>query len=296
MNVKNILVFIGRVLLLAILGVIVNIVSSAITPRPEIVKVATGVSAGQTMLLLLLDRLVVAFIFAYILENTNLRGLRLAGLMFWLAFGITTFVMQIETIVFGSAFPMLSTLDVIKLAFTALVGTLLFVPLSMLVMGKWKNNDVPVRPLFKKEYLLPLAILSVVFPILYFFFGFFVAWQSAAVREFYATTTITSAQPLLTIIQVARGVLWVLAGLPLLVLFEKRCHAIIASILCYSLLTSFSLILPNPLMPEAVRLTHLVEISTSMAIFGALFGWLMTMKEFPRTKKEVKPVLPGNTL
>ena len=279
MNLKNFFILAGKIVLLTILGLIVSILSSSITPRPEIVKAATGVSTGTTMLLLLLDRFVVALIFAFILANTTLRGMRLAGLLFWLTFGITTFMMQIETLIFGSAFPGLSTLDVLKLVLTAFIGTILYVPISLLVMNRWKGTGAAVRPLFRKEYLIPLAVLAVVYPILYFFFGYFVAWQSAAVREFYATSTITTAQPLLTIIQVGRGALWVLAGLPLLVLFEKRWQIIAASILCYSLLPSFSLILPNPLMPEAVRLAHLVEISTSMAIFGALFGVIMTQRK-----------------
>ncbi|NMB53702.1 MAG: hypothetical protein GYA15_03295 [Leptolinea sp.] len=280
---KKAIVLISRILALTVLGVIVTAAASAVTPQPEIVKSATGASAGQTMLLLFIDRLMVALIFAFLLEKTILRGMRLVGLLFWVVFGITTFMMQIETLVFGSAFPGLSTSDVFRLVLTALVSTLIFVPLAVLVMGRWKDNGEPVRPLFKKDYLTGLILLAVIYPILYFSFGYFVAWQSAAVREFYATTTITTAQPLLTLIQVARGALWVLAGLPLLVMFDRRIHTIIASILCYSLLPSFSLILPNPLMPEPVRLAHLVEISLSMAIFGGLFGWIMASKApFPR--------------
>lgn len=296
MNFKNFFILAGKIGLLTILGLIVTMLSTSITPRPEIVKTATGVSTGITILLLLLDRFVVALIFAFILANTTLRGLRLAGLMFWMTFGITTFMMQIETLLFGSAFPMLTILDVFKLVLTALVSSILYVPLAMLVMGRWKGPGATVRPLFRKEYLLPLAVLAIVYPMLYFFFGYFVAWQSSAVREFYATTAITTAQPLLTIIQIGRGALWVLAGLPLLVMFEKRWHVMVASILCFSLLPSFSLILPNPLMPEAVRMAHLVEISTSMAIFGALLGWLMTMKGFPQTKFAGEPVKSPNVL
>ncbi len=278
MNLKNLLLLVGKIVLLTILGLIVSILSSSITPQPVIVKAAANSASSQTMLLLLLDRFVVALIFAFILANTNLHGLRLAGLLFWLTFGITTFMMQIETLLFGSAFPELSTLDVFKLVLTAFVGSVLYIPTSMLVMGRWKGTGAVIRPLFRKEYLLPLTVLAVVYPMLYFFFGYFVAWQSAAVREFYATSTITTAQPLLTIVQISRGVLWVLAGLPLLVILDKRWQIMVASILCYSLLPSFSLILPNPLMPEAVRLAHLLEISTSMAIFGMLFGWVMTGK------------------
>jgi hypothetical protein len=278
MTGKKVVVFATRVIALTILGLIVTILASAITPRPEIVKAAQNSPAGQTILLLLFQRFILALIFAFILETTTLRGIRLMALLFWTVFGITTVVMQMETIIFGSAFPGLTTSDVLLLAFTAMVTELIFVPSSVFVMGKWKSNGVAVRPLFNNTYPLKIVIMAVIFPVLYFVFGYFVAWQSAAVREFYATTTITTAQPLLTIIQIIRGALWVFAGLPLFVMFDKRSYTVIASTLCYSLLPSVSLLLPNPLMPEPVRLVHFVEISLSMALFGALTGWIMTGK------------------
>jgi len=281
MSAKKTFIFILQVLGLTLIGLVVNIFSSAITPKPEIVRAAQATADAQTMLLLLIDRFVVAIIFALLLENTLLRGWKLAALMFWSVFGITTFMMQIETIIYGSAFPGLSTADVLLLVLTALVGTILFIPLAMLVMNRWKGESAVTKPLFKKDYLPRLAIIAVIYPMIYFCFGYFVAWQSAAVREFYAHSSITTAQPLLTIIQIARGALWVIAALPLLVMFEKRWFTILAIAVSFSLLPSISLILPNPLMPAAVAHAHFIEISSSMALFGALTGWIMTAKDIP---------------
>jgi hypothetical protein len=273
---KKTLVRIGRILALTIIGLIVTILASAITPRPEIVRAAQNSGNASTILLLLVDHLIVALIFAFILENTIIRGWKLAGLMFWAVFGITTFMMQIETLLFGSAFPGLSVNDVFLLVLTALVGTMLFVPLAILVMGKWKGANPVIRPLFKKDYLPRVALVAVIYPAFYFFFGYFVAWQFAAVREFYANSSITTAQPLLTIIQIGRGVLWALVALPLLVMFEKRWVTITAIAISFSLLPSIALILPNPLMPAAVAHAHLIEIASSMLLFGLVTGWIMT--------------------
>lgn len=55
-----------------------------------------------------------------------------------------------------------------------------------------------------------------------------------------------------------------------------RRTTILAALLCYAVLPSIALILPNPLMPVAVRIPHLIEISASMAIFGLLAGVVMT--------------------
>ncbi|HEX7555832.1 MAG TPA: hypothetical protein VF338_04350, partial [Leptolinea sp.] len=231
MSFKKLAILIGRIFALIILGLITTMVASAITPQPEIIRTAHNAGSSQSLIMLLMVRFVLAIIFALILETTCLRGIRLMGLLLWVVFGVTTFMTQLETIIFGSAFPALTTNDVYLLVFTALVGDLLFVPLSVLVMGKWKSNGVVMQPLFNKSYFSRSAILAVIYPILYFFFGYVIAWQSSAVREFYANTTITTAQPLLTIIQIGRGFLWVLAGLPLLVMFEKRIYKIITSVL-----------------------------------------------------------------
>lgn len=279
MTFKKVLVLTAKILALTILGFITMAVASAITPSPEFMNANTTSGSLNAAGMLLLTHFVLAIIFVFIIEKANIRGFRLMALLFWVFFGVTTFVMQLETIIFGSAFPMLSTGDVLIMAFTALVGALLFVPVSVLVMGKWRNNNLPLQPLFQKNFLTRVVPLAILYPMLYFFFGYFVAWQSSAVREFYATSTITNAQPLLTFIQLGRGLLWVLAGLPLFMMFEKRIHTILASTLCYALFPSIALLIPNPLMPEAVRLAHFVEIALSMAIFGLAAGWLMTRKE-----------------
>lgn len=276
---KKIVVLIARILVLTVIGFVTMAVASAITPRPEFLKAVQASTSSQAAIMLLFIRFILAIIFAFILKTTTLRGFRLMALLFWIVFGVTTFVMQLETIIFGSAFPILTTRDVLLMAFTALVGDLLFVPLAVLVMGRWKGNDAPITPLFQNGYPTRIVLLAVIYPVLYFFFGYVVAWQSSAVREFYATTTITNNQLMLLIIQIGRGILWVLAGLPLFGMFEKRIHSVIASTLCYSLFPSIALLLPSILMPEPVRMAHFVEISLSMAIFGLLAGWVMTKKE-----------------
>jgi len=274
---KKTLVLIGRILALAIIGLIVIIIASEITPQPEIVRAAEDSGNMNALLLLLVERLVVALIIAFILENTMVRGWKLTGYMLWAVFGISTFITQIETIIFGSAFPGLSVPDVLMLVLTAFVGTVMYVPLAILVMGKWKGKNPESRPLFRKDYLHRVALIAAIYPAIYFFFGYFVAWQFEPVREFYANSTmIATTQPLLTFIQIGRGALWVVAALPLLVMFDKRWQTITAIAVSFSLLPSIVLILDNPLMPAAVAHAHLIEMASSMLLFGAVTGWIMT--------------------
>jgi hypothetical protein len=41
------------------------------------------------------------------------------------------------------------------------------------------------------------------------------------------------------------------------------------------------LLLPNPYMPEAVRMAHLLETATSNAVFGCAVVWILTREGQP---------------
>lgn len=290
---KKFLVFSGQVLLLTVVGFVSMALAALIVPQPAVVATARTVDSSSALPLLLLMRLILALLVAFVARASLVRGLRLTLYLFWLFFGLTTAVMQLETLIFAAAFPLLTPADVGLIVLTNLVATLLFVPLVAPIMGSVRGGQAPVASLLPPRWPVRLLILGAVYPVLYFFFGFVVAWQFAAVRDFYATTTITHSQLLLTVIQFGRGVLWVLAGLPLFAMFATRRTTILAALLCYAVLPSIALILPNPLMPVTVRIPHLIEISASMAIFGLLAGVVMT---YPLREKAPQGGLPAKEL
>jgi hypothetical protein len=45
--------------------------------------------------------------------------------------------------------------------------------------------------------------------------------------------------------------------------------------LLFAVLVNAQLLLPNPYMPDAVRMAHLIETASSTFIFGLLVGWLL---------------------
>jgi len=49
--------------------------------------------------------------------------------------------------------------------------------------------------------------------------------------------------------------------------------------LLFGVVMNAQLLIPNPYMPEAVRMAHLVETASSNFIFGLLVGWLLTERE-----------------
>jgi hypothetical protein len=46
----------------------------------------------------------------------------------------------------------------------------------------------------------------------------------------------------------------------------------------FAVVMNTSLLLPNPYMPYAVRMVHLVETASSNFVFGVIVGWLFCRK------------------
>lgn len=120
--------------------------------------------------------------------------------------------------------------------------------------------------------ILTVALLYV---LAYFLAGISIAWQSAAVREFYEGKIFVG--PLtLVIIQVGRGVLWALLGLMLLSsLRSNSLTRVLALGAAFSLFMAVQLIYPNPYLPLNVRIPHFIEVTLSNFAFGVLAGLLL---------------------
>lgn len=278
---KKSLIISSKIIALTILGMLSMIVASLIIPQPDIIAESRATinqqEAGQ---MLLLSRFVLSLIFAFIVSKSRISGIKLFINLLCITFGVSTFVMQLETIIFIKAFPLIVYKDVLLLALTALVSNVIFVPLAIMVFGKWKKSiDSPNIQISFSGYYYKIPLIAAIYVFLYFFFGYFVAFQFSEVRDFYQNTSIQNDQIILGLIQFLRGILWVIVGLPLFYLFDKKLHLVIASVLVYSIFSSIALILPNPLMPEAVRFGHFLEISSSMAVFGLIVPIILQYKK-----------------
>ncbi len=83
--------------------------------------------------------------------------------------------------------------------------------------------------------------------------------------------------PWLPLLQGLRALLWTLAALPVIRAFKgSALETGIAIGLAYALFMNSVHLMPNPLMPEAVRMTHFVETASSNFIFGLIVGWLLS--------------------
>ncbi|HPR60217.1 MAG TPA: hypothetical protein PLF35_04680 [Prolixibacteraceae bacterium] len=196
-------------------------------------------------------------------------------------YGIQLFMTQMETWIFREAFP---TIDNHELTRLFVMGFVVIFAVSAFAALLWKKKTLTVyatqNSLINKSWYYKLPLLSVAYMMLYFFFGRYVAFQSEALREFYATSLGNINANGLIITQVFRGALWVLLCLPMVLWIRaKRGEKIIATALFMALLPTILLFFPNPFMPQEIRMYHFVEVFLSNGIFGALIAFMLTSKK-----------------
>ncbi len=227
-------------------------------------------------------------VLAYIILRSRWAGWRLIATVFFVFYGVMTFISQIESAVFH-------ILPSGMLPRLFLMGVLIaapFSPLAVIILGKRKADTATINEpnsrllMPKNEWAWKLAVIAIAYMILYSTFGYFIAWKNPAIQAYYggidegsffahmkAVLTIT---PWLEPFQALRAMLWVLLALPVIRMMKGRWQETAFAVgLLFSVLMNSQLLLPTPLMPEAVRMTHLIETASSNFIFGYFIVWLL---------------------
>ena len=239
----------------------------------------TGATAGILLVVCILN----ASVMAYIILRSRWSGWRLMLAIFVVYYGVTTFMGQIESAVFITRLPP-GLLPRLFLAGAAIA--LPFSILAVIVLGKRKGDSEGTTSL-PRDWPWRLGVLAVAYVILYFSFGYFIAWQSPAVREYYGGVDhggffahmrfVVSDTPWLVPFQLLRGLLWTAIALPVIAMMTgRRTEIALALGLLFAVVMNSQLLLPNPYMPEPVRMAHLIETASSNFIFGWLVGWILT--------------------
>ena len=163
--------------------------AGAILPLPKAIMDATPPS-GITSLpaALILAGVFNATILIWAARRSSHKGVAMWLQLLVLCFGATTFLTQIETGYFISAFPLLhNNFVVYLLILRGLVSALIFTLIVMLLVGGFARGPrraaafaVPPEHAVKTG-----AWIAAVYFVLYELFGYYVAWQSQQVRLFY---------------------------------------------------------------------------------------------------------------
>ena len=291
MNLKTIFVIFFQWLGALIGFLICLIVDNLLLPLPkEIVAAVPASGFLPTPLALLVNGAVNALILVWAARRSSSKGFAMWMQLLVLSFGAQTFMTQIETGYFISAFPQLhGNFTIYLLVLRGLITSTLFTLLVTLMAGGFSKNS-PSQPMFEitpDEAVKTGAWLPVIYIILYMVFGYYVAWQSQELRLFYGGPALLNSftaqwglslmqHPELPVFQYFRGVLWILCLVPLFKGFSGgRIELVALSILALGLLPTAQLAFANPLMPATVSMYHFVEVSISTGIFGGLCGWFL---------------------
>lgn len=219
---------------------------------------------------------------SYPVVRSRWRGWVLVLTVFAVFFGVMTFLSQIETVLFLNYLVSIVPPDLTpKLFLQGAVLAGFFSPLVVLVHGKlrgreesWVNNRRLVMT--RREWVWKLALLSVIYVGVYFIFGrlVFLPLAGEAFYQYYANLQLPAW---ILAFQLVRGLIWVALALPVVRMMKGAWWETgLALSLLFSGLMGSLLILPNPLMPDAVRIPHLVEVTTSNFVYGWIVAWVLT--------------------
>lgn len=259
-----------------------GVLPDAAASEPGLVSATTG---------LLVIALVNTGVVAALILTSRWTGWTLAASLAFAFYGAVTFLSQVETWYFLSSI----TVDRRILPRLFLMGVppaFLFVPIAVWVLGKGRarpdTSPNPALVMPASQWAWKLAALALAYVALYWTAGYFIAWQNPQLRAFYGqpgpplpfvSQTINTLRhdPILFLLQIGRGLVWVLCALP--IIRGSRAGAWGTALLVgllFSAPQNVGQIIANPLMPIAsVRLSHLVETASSTFVFGLLVAWLL---------------------
>lgn len=291
MNFKSAAILALRVIALTVVYLICFIVASAVTIAPLTSQLPIAEDVNTAALYMPIVALLNTLVLSYITLRSRWHGWRLTATVFIIFYGVNTFMSQIETAAFPPVVARLPPGFLTGLFVMGIIQAALFAPLAVLILGKWKKEPATDEPnerlvMPASEWVWKLAVIAVAYDVLYFSFGYYVAWRNPAVQAYYGGTdpgsfaaqlaNVMRDTPWLPFFQLLRGLLWTLIALPVIRMTKGAWwEAALAVGLLFAVVMNSVQLLPNPIMPTAVRLTHLVETATSNFIFGVIVVWLL---------------------
>jgi hypothetical protein len=316
MKTKNIFILVIKVIVLSFILAIYFIVASilsGLSAQPDNPGQQAGIGSGSppvdfgsALVILLLVSLVQASILSYLILRSRWSGWKLVGAIFLAFYGSMTVVAQIESIVFLPR--QLPAGMISKLFVMGAIVAGLFSPTAVLTLGNMRHrltseDTNPQLIMLPGDWAWKLTAIAIIYVILYFTFGYFLAWKNPAVQAYYGGTDpgsffaqvvqIWRTTPWMFPLQAFRALLWLAFVLPVIRMLRGHSWEIGFAIALLFAVWSSQLLLPNPYMPAAVARAHLVETVSSNLIFGWCVGWLLyrhhvSLHDLFRVKEQLK--------
>lgn len=250
--------------------------------------------AAATLPALFTVSVISAAVWTYVVRRSRWSGWKLVLAVSFVFYGVNTLMPQIETAYFVRSLPpgMLP-----RLFLAGLIMAAVFSPLAILILGKARaqTSNMSRLQMPASAWILKFSLIAIAYVIIYFTFGYFIAWKNEAVRAYYGgndpgnfiaqMSGLVRTEPLLFLLQLVRGLLWAGIAVPIVKMMKGDWWEAGLAVALLFATTSALLLIPNPLMPAEVRMAHLLETSTS----NFLFGWLVAIIERWAVNTEREP-------
>lgn len=235
---------------------------------------------GATLLVFFMQTVALSLV----IVKSKLNNIHLTVLVIALYFGLSVFLVQIETLVFLDVFTAIIDPQMVpKLFIQGGLTSLIISPIAVIVLrGRGTKENMTLKSIkfgmTKKQGLAKISLLATIFVVFYIFFGIFVAWTNPALSDYYGDliTQMADVGLAMLFLQAGRAVIFIALAFPVIQtradgLWEKG----IVIALVYTFLTASNLLIPTSIMPDTVRMSHFVEVAIPAFIFGLLVVWLM---------------------
>ena len=193
---KTILLIILRVIALAIIFTVLLTIASSVTTPPELTQRMTQEQMRQSTVMLPVVSFIMTLMLAYLALRSRWHGWKLAGALFVIFYGLYTFLGWIELL----AFPAVSrNMPEGMMSGLPIAGLMLTIPFSLLavwILGKTRivpaKDEVNDRlQMSTPEWVWKLAAGAILYVVVYFTFGYYVAWVLLACQN--STVELTRA-------------------------------------------------------------------------------------------------------
>ena len=298
---KSILILILKVILLTFLMFILMAIGGLlVTSQPDASQTTSGSSAAS-MFRIAIVCLIDVIILTYFILRARLTGIKLMIITAILFYGIKTFLAVIEFWFFVA-----SDGTSMNLFLFSVPQSLFFPVIAVPLLGIYKrkeglNERTPaIWERDNRGWIWKIALLIlIVYPLLYFTFGYFIAWQNYDVRAYYNGEDYGSflkhfshtfkETPWLYFFQVGRGLIWVILALLVIRAMKGNVWEVgLFTAFLFALVMNDSHLIPNPLMPPAVQKVHFIETASSNFIWGLCIVLVLKWREVTKyTRQQV---------
>jgi hypothetical protein len=268
----------GKCLLLAITLILIQIVIAAILPPPDTDIFQSFEPSFSAFVMMSLIEATVIYLLLTRIQITDrpyatLKKISVVFIMYW---GSKYLQMQIETLFFLNLWqtdPIMSASLLTYNLWLGLLTSIIVCSVSVFVVGHSQNT----AQAFATQLPQPMTLIKVaiLFMLLYLCAGslLVVLTQGETFDHTYGDLNTPIWMP---VFQFLRGLLWAIIAWWTLHFHSKHYDPRITLALCLCLLPTAQLLPPNPLMPDQLRYAHILEMTSSMFIFGWLVAWFFT--------------------